>query len=208
MLQTTAEELRVGFIDDKADFLDHLEDQQRMRGIRVKMTSDPEECLQWIRQGEVDLLVVDLRMPDIGDGLDLLEQAQNIRNIEGMILTGYEPTQAERQQATNLGVRLLKKDDLDELLDDLMRPRNRMEILKMENDLWRFKQMHQEWVDDLVKKLKRIPDLEEAIISSEEGPFTVAELIDDIKELRPRGREYVRLWRRALDTLLKLEKKS
>jgi hypothetical protein len=64
--------------------------------------------------------------------------------------------------------------------------------------------MHYEWIEDLVATLKEIPNYEKAIISGQNGPFTVAELIRDIQELKPRGVEYIRLWRRTLGTLLRI----
>ena len=77
-------------------------------------------------------------------------------------------------------------------------------ISKMHRRLTLFENMHHEWIEDLVATLKTIPSYENAIISSPDGPFTVAELVDDIQKLRLGWvYEYIRLWRRTLVTLSK-----
>ncbi len=81
-------------------------------------------------------------------------------------------------------------------------------ISKMRRRLTLLESMHHEWIEDLVATLKTIPSYENAIISSPDGPFTVAELVEDIQKLRPRGIEYIRLWRRTLVTLSKGRKQD
>jgi CheY-like chemotaxis protein len=197
------EELEVGFIDDQADYLELLKSEQAERRVSTKVTSDPMECLEWVRENKVDVLVVDLRMEG-KDGLTVVQEAQNIRDLEIVLLTGHDPKPSEEQRAKELGVLIHRKDSLAELLDGLAEDRTNPEMRRLRHEGKTLRAAHLMWVEDFIKKLSSIPDFEKTLISSEDGSFTVAELIDDIKELRPRGREYIRLWQRTLDTLLKL----
>lgn len=197
----------VGFIDDKADFLDHLQEELQTANFVIKTTRDPAECLEWVRHDEIDALVADLRMPE-EDGLSLIEQVQILSDIETMVLTGYEPNAFESQRARDLSVPIYRKDSLPEFADKLSSQDKDREVRKLLRRLRIFEGAHEEWVKDLIGKLKDIPHFETLVISSEEGPFTVEELIRDIRELRPRGREYIRLWQRTLGTFLKLGRKS
>jgi CheY-like chemotaxis protein len=202
---------KVGFIDDSADFLRRLEAWQRRREMAVYITSDVGQCLTWVDKNEIDTLVADLRMPTV-DGIVVLEKARKLQPlIETIILTGFEPTAAERRRAERCGIKIYGKDSIGDLQAYLAQPvksPSPAKVREMENRLKLLELVHREWAADLVSLLKDKPEFEKALISSADGPFTVRELIEDIEELRPRGVEYVRLWRRALLTLLRLDKRK
>jgi CheY-like chemotaxis protein len=195
----------IGFLDDSVDFLQSLRDQESVRQLSIRTTERAAECLEWVKQGVIDVLVADLRLPS-GSGLTILEEAQKIGDVFGILLTGYQLTAAEQAQARQLGVTIFRKDALSDLLDYLERFAIRvepLEMLKLRRQLVLLESLHEEWSADLVSMLREIPCPQEAIISSDDGPFTVAQLIDDIEKLRPRGREYMRLWRRTVGTFLR-----
>ncbi|HEY2390897.1 MAG TPA: response regulator [Candidatus Angelobacter sp.] len=203
--QEEMEELKIGFIDDQEDYLDHLMSEQIDRQVASVVTSDPAECMEWVRENKVDVLVVDLRMEG-KDGLAIAQEAQNVKDLEIVLLTGHDPTPSEKERAEELGVPIHRKDSLAELLDGLEKDRMNPEMRRLRHREKVLLAAHSMWVEDFVTKLKSIPDFEKTIISSEDGAFTVAELVDDIKELRPRGREYIRLWQHTMDTLLNFRK--
>jgi CheY-like chemotaxis protein len=207
-MMTQLAESRVAFIDDDPEFLVLVEDKALQRGLSVRTTHDVAEGLAWAEQGDIDKLVVDLRMPE--DGLTVLEDAQSKGDIDVKLWTVFEPTEEEERRASQLGVKIVNKRQLVDLLDGLglaVDTPEPGEVRKLRNRVRTLERVHQEWVDDLVSKLAEIPDLDKAVISSAKGPFTVAELIDDIRNLRPRGIEYIRLWRRAMGTILGLRRK-
>lgn len=204
---TQLETARVAFIDDDPEFLVLAEDKAQQRGLSVRTTHDPAEGLAWAEQGEVDKLLVDLRMPE--DGLTVAEEAQSRADVDLKLWTVFDPTEEEERRADHIGVKIENKRQLVDVLDAIGRaahPLDPTEVRRLRNRVKTLERVHQEWVEDLVSKLGEIPDLEKAVISSAKGPFTVAELIDDIRNLRPRGIEYVRLWRRAMGTILGLRR--
>lgn len=202
---------KVGFIDDSLEYLSILEIWQRRHFFPVYTTSDLSECLGWIARDEVDTLVADLRMPET-DGISILEKARSVQPaLETIILTAYTPTTAEKRRAEGSGIRIYQKESIGELQEYLAQPLRTYtlkEIRKIENRIEIMEVIHNEWVADLISVLKETPELRQAVISSAEGPFTVQQLIEDIEELRPRGVEYIRLWRRTLATVLNLKKED
>jgi DNA-binding NtrC family response regulator len=77
-------------VDDEPDILDLLElIISDKTDYRVLTTGDPREALERIRRGEADLLITDLRMPEM-DGSDLVSQAVQIDDrLPFIIITAY-----------------------------------------------------------------------------------------------------------------------
>ena len=59
---------------------------------------------------------------------------------------------------------------------------------------------------DLIDQLQVIQNPTDVRISCGESSFTVAQLIEDIRKLTPRGLKHVKLWLNAQKTLRKLGK--
>lgn len=82
---------RVLFVDDEALVLEALKRLLRpMRGeLDVSFESDPREALDRMRDEAFDVLVTDMRMPQM-DGAELLEQAKELRpGMARIVLSGY-----------------------------------------------------------------------------------------------------------------------
>lgn len=208
MTEVVSRQMTIGLIDDSPTFLQLLHSSLQTKGIPIKVTSDPLQCVEWAEGGEIDVLVADIRMAE--SGLALAERIRSASDIEVIMLTGWNPTEEERRRALNLGIDIYFKNSLDDFLDridKLGEPLDPNIIRKLQSRIKVLERVHQAWTDDLIAKLREIPDLEKAIVTSAEGNFTIAELIEDIKELRPRGIEYIGLWRRAMGTLLGLRRK-
>jgi CheY-like chemotaxis protein len=55
--------LHIGVIDDDRGILYTLEAMGTTAGWRMHSTTEPEECLSWVRHDEIDMLLVDYHMP-------------------------------------------------------------------------------------------------------------------------------------------------
>lgn len=89
----------------------------------VKMASDGQEALDYLRDNEVDLIITDIRMPKM-NGLELLETVRTgkISDAYVIILSGYNDFKyaqtAIRYSAMNY---ILKPVQKEELLDNIRR---------------------------------------------------------------------------------------
>jgi response regulator RpfG family c-di-GMP phosphodiesterase len=76
-------------VDDEPQILASLVRLLRHEPYRLKATTDPDEALDWIRGGDVSLLVADYRMPRMS-GTTLLQLAKaSSPGTARMMLTGY-----------------------------------------------------------------------------------------------------------------------
>jgi len=69
--------LYIGAIDDDKSILYTLEAMASTEGWRMLTTSEPEECLDWVRLDEVDILLVDYHMP-VMNGLHVIRKAREL----------------------------------------------------------------------------------------------------------------------------------
>ena len=69
--------LHIGAIDDDRSILYTLEAMASTEGWRMLTTNVPEECLDWIKLDEVDILLGDDHMP-VMNGLHLLRKARDL----------------------------------------------------------------------------------------------------------------------------------
>ncbi len=69
--------LHIGAIDDDRSILYTLEAMASTEGWRMLTTSEPEECLEWVRLDEVDILLVDYHMP-VMNGYHVIKMAREI----------------------------------------------------------------------------------------------------------------------------------
>lgn len=115
---------RVLFVDDERPVLDAMQRILRREPYEVMTTERPEEALEWIARGGINLVVADQRMPTM-TGTELLEAARIISpELNGVILTAY-PRTSVLLDAANQGVRRLitkpwDDDDLRGIIRDLL----------------------------------------------------------------------------------------
>lgn len=114
-------------VDDDQTFRDRLGRALQSRGWEVYGAGCAEETLELAAQTSPDLVLLDLKMPDVG-GLDLIGKVKDIDpTITIIILTGYGSI-ATALQALKLGADqyLSKPIDADQVIgafSDLGRPR-------------------------------------------------------------------------------------
>jgi CheY-like chemotaxis protein len=172
-------------------------------------TTRIDEALRWVEQGRIDTLVSDWVIPG-ADGLDLLAEAHQIDDrIELKLLTSHSISETVEHRVQELGANHYEKTTgLGQLLTDLSAPpAEKASGLSDRSESTRDKRLEGLYVavvQPLLDELYAVPNPHSARISSSSESFSVAELIDDVRELTPRGLEHIGLWLRMLHTLQRL----
>ncbi|MBC8318494.1 MAG: response regulator [Desulfobulbaceae bacterium] len=82
-------EIDVLVVDDEEDFASALTARLTLKGFNAKAVTSGEEALPAIANDPPHVVVLDLKMPDLG-GLEVLEGIKSFApNIEVIILTGH-----------------------------------------------------------------------------------------------------------------------
>jgi len=80
---------RLLLVDDEMPHLEALRDVLGMEGYEVLGVSDPQQGLSRLREGRVDVLLCDLKMPGM-DGIELVRQARAIDpDLVAVMMTGH-----------------------------------------------------------------------------------------------------------------------
>jgi two-component system NtrC family response regulator len=108
---------KILIVDDEGTILDVLSLALEHKGFRVTKAKSGREGLDLIKSEHVDLIVTDIRLPDI-DGLELLKQSKELDSqIEVIVLTGFVTIENIRMASLNGAFSFLGKplEDLDQL---------------------------------------------------------------------------------------------
>ena len=111
------EAFNVLFVDDEVEFLDTLLKRMKKRNVNVSGVKSGEEALKFVDQEQVDVVVLDVRMPGM-DGIETLRQLKKRDPlIEVIMLTGHASVEVA-VEGMELGAfdYLMKPMDIDELL--------------------------------------------------------------------------------------------
>jgi len=109
--------IRVLLVDDEASFVETLSKRLVLRRLDVVTAASAEEALTVLDREEIDVVVLDVRMPGIGG----IEATRMIRKahpaVEVILLTGHASLEASMEGMT-MGAfdYLLKPVSIDELL--------------------------------------------------------------------------------------------
>ena len=80
---------RVLLVDDEVDFLANLGQRLALRGLHVQTASSGPEALKIINSDDIDVVVLDVRMPGM-DGIETLRHIKEGRpRVEVVMLTGH-----------------------------------------------------------------------------------------------------------------------
>ncbi|MCG6881241.1 MAG: response regulator [Deltaproteobacteria bacterium] len=86
------ENIRVLLVDDENDFRRTVAKRLTKRGMDINQASGGEECLNILMKTPVDVVVLDLKMPDM-DGMETLHHIKNrYPKVEVIMLTGHATT--------------------------------------------------------------------------------------------------------------------
>lgn len=91
------EQIRVLIADDEIEFISTLEARLKLRNFDTATASSGVAALKAIEQDPPDVLVLDLKMPDL-NGLEVLAKVkESFPSIEVIILTGHGSFEAGKE---------------------------------------------------------------------------------------------------------------
>ena len=105
------------FVDDEVDFLETLMKRMRKRLVNVSGVRSGQEALDFLDRNQIDVVVLDVRMP----GMDGIEALRAIKQrhplVEVIMLTGHASLEVAKE-GMELGAfdYLMKPVNIDELL--------------------------------------------------------------------------------------------
>ncbi len=113
--RTTPRRLKILLVDDNADTLVFLSTMLARRGHDVATASEMAEALRLATEGDCDLLISDIELPD-GSGLELMESIRSRKPIPGIALSGFGSAgDIEQSLAAGFAVHLTKPVDFRRL---------------------------------------------------------------------------------------------
>ncbi len=110
-------EFRVLLVDDEEEFLETLVKRLKKRKLEVFSANSGKEALNILSGTSVDVVVLDVKMPDM-DGIETLREIKKMApSVEVLMLTGHANVEVAIQ-GMELGAfdYLMKPMDIDELL--------------------------------------------------------------------------------------------
>ena len=110
-------EFRVLLVDDEEEFLETLVKRLKKRRLEVFSANSGKEALNILSGTSVDVVVLDVKMPDM-DGIETLREIKKMApSVEVLMLTGHANVEVAIQ-GMELGAfdYLMKPMDIDELL--------------------------------------------------------------------------------------------
>jgi len=79
---------RILSIDDEPAILECLEDALKRKGYDVMVTTDPEEGLRILKEEDIDLALLDIKMPG-KNGFEVYREFRQVRKIPAIFITAY-----------------------------------------------------------------------------------------------------------------------
>ncbi len=117
MIEPTKNTISVLIADDEVEFAATLQTRLKLREFQTAVTNSGNSTVLAVDQEQPDVLVLDLKMPDL-DGLEVLARVKESHpEIQVIILTGHGSFEAGRE-GMELGAfdYLMKPVDLNQLI--------------------------------------------------------------------------------------------
>ena len=111
------EAIRVMIVDDEVEFLETLTKRMKKRKVDVIDVNSGEEALSALDRNQIDVVLLDVRMPDM-DGIEALKEIKRRHPLtEVIMLTGHASLEVA-VEGMELGAfdYLMKPVDIDDLL--------------------------------------------------------------------------------------------
>jgi DNA-binding NtrC family response regulator len=105
------------FVDDEVEFIETLMKRIHKRGMTVAGVGSGAEALAWLERHEVDVVVLDVKMPGM-DGIQTLREIKKLKPlVEVILLTGHANLEsASAGMALGAFDYLMKPFNIDELV--------------------------------------------------------------------------------------------
>ena len=119
-------DLKILVVDDDANVRETIRDVLLLEDIPVEISEPCIALVDRILQGEIDLIITDLNMPEV-DGLDIVKAAMRANDIAGKTVPVYVVTglggESKLQEAIALGASgyFPKPFDLDQFLGEIQK---------------------------------------------------------------------------------------
>ncbi|MFA5903654.1 MAG: response regulator [Desulfobacula sp.] len=109
--------MKVLFVDDETGFLEVIIKRIRKRNIDACGVSDGEQAIEFIAKNDVDVVVLDVKMPGNRNGIMILQEIKTRWPlIEVIMLTGHAMLEAARAGMDNGAFDyIVKPVDIDDL---------------------------------------------------------------------------------------------
>jgi len=119
-------------VDDEEGYRTYVKRGLERTGVEVKLAATPDEAMACLGRGEVDLMIVDIRLPEGASGLDLAERVKDENaNVALIVITGYSSREyEERSRALGVIEYLEKPFDLRTLEACVQRFLDHCELLR------------------------------------------------------------------------------
>ena len=116
----TREPIKILLVDDEEDFVEMLSLRLKAVGEEVTPAHSGKECLQVLEQRDIDVVILDVKMP----GMDGIETLQEIKRrfplVEVILMTGHGTVESAIEgKALGAFDYLLKPADFNELMEKL-----------------------------------------------------------------------------------------
>ncbi len=114
------EPIRVMLVDDERELLDSLKKIFERRGMEVTTATRGREALALLREALVDVLVLDVKMPEM-DGLEVLRRIKkDFPSVQVILLSGH-PSVEDALEGVRMGASeyLKKPPDVNELVETI-----------------------------------------------------------------------------------------
>jgi DNA-binding NtrC family response regulator len=129
----TKKSLNILLVDDEEKFLNSIAERIRLKGYEPLTAKSGSEALAIAEKTNIDLAVVDFRMPDM-DGLVTITRLKQIQpKIQTILLTGFGDVKT-REAAESLNTTYFEKDDMRSFWDFLSRPKRPPQVLLVDDE--------------------------------------------------------------------------
>ena len=132
--------MKLLLIDDESDFRNTLLKRLQRRNVDVHGVDSGEAALTWMKTGEADVVILDVRMP----GMDGIETLRHIKSrhplVEVIMLTGHASIEAAIE-GMEIGA-----------FDYLMKPMDMDQLLYKAQDAFKRKRIQEEKIDRINKR--------------------------------------------------------
>jgi DNA-binding NtrC family response regulator len=133
--------VRVLLVDDETEFLETLIKRIRKRNVDIMGVNSGEEALKALARSEVDVVVLDVRMPGM-DGIETLRALKKAYPlVEVIMLTGHASVEAA-VEGMELGA-----------FDYLMKPMQIDDLLYKIQDAYKKKTIQEQKIENMKKML-------------------------------------------------------